>query len=709
MKKKYIIFVLTFVCFSGLIISIINLKGSYSKVNYVLNNLSNSSIIKDSKISKISDLNQSIKVLDSNSGDTNTSNLELNYREVIKLNQKKLDSINSDLNYIVYPRLKTLTKESGDGYKYILTFQNSTSELNSNGKNVYYTRSKDLKNWELPKKLYTSYKVGTTTYGYSSSDSFVLSDGTVMNVVAKTALSTYNFTADIFNTTGVYVKYSYDNGKTWTAEKQIYAGIVWEPSIIQLSSGEIQVYFTMVAPVAYMNANTNYIASTSTQFQSTGIGMISSLDNGKTWTPSVTGTNTRYDVLNSNPYVPYRVVQQFVRNRDTNEIVDFTNLRAYNSGISRFQSHYGIKTDNNLYKMTDQMPVGVELNNKKTIVMAAETVKIYMDSVSGQTEKTTKISHSISLAYSNKKNVTIGNSTKSKYWLDINNSTKKKFAKESDVYNNEGLGITEVGPLNRVNSYKTSGGAPYILQMPSGETILYYSDGNYPNLSIGTATGNFQNAKTTTIKTEDKWTVFGSISNLKSHSIALLTALKGSDGVRYIGINSLYLNHTLDIKNEELSKTNDDALFIGSDSQAQVTIRANYDQDNLYFILDRLDNSLTKNDLVGLYINSSNLKYNGARYDYLHLTIGRNGLTVIELVKNGSKNTVQGVTCVVKENNTGDELGGYKAVITIPRDKFNFLDNTIKVYGALNNQDSNGTTAYDTITVKPFLPIVRCK
>lgn len=88
MKKKYIIFVLTFVCFSGLIISIINLKGSYSKVNYVLNNLSNSSIIKDSKISKISDLNQSIKVLDSNSGDTNTSNLELNYREVIKLNQK---------------------------------------------------------------------------------------------------------------------------------------------------------------------------------------------------------------------------------------------------------------------------------------------------------------------------------------------------------------------------------------------------------------------------------------------------------------------------------------------------------------------------------------------------------------------------------------------------------------------------------------------
>lgn len=49
-----------------------------------------------------------------------------------------------------------------------------------------------------------------------------------------------------------------------------------------------------------------------------------------------------------------------------------------------------------------------------------------------------------------------------------------------------------------------------------------------------------------------------------------------------------------------------DALFIGSVSQAQAVFRFAYDDDNLYCLVERLDNGLAAEDGIDLMIQSGN-------------------------------------------------------------------------------------------------------
>lgn len=374
------------------------------------------------EIKSISELNTNEEEINSHEGDTANSNVEFNYREKVTLTRDNLDPENEELDYIVYPRLKTLTKETEEGYKYLLTFQNCCTDENgnltsTNGENIYYTRSKDLENWDKPQKLYSS----DGTYNFSSCDTYVLNDGRIMAVATRYRSDTYTFTKEWYNNQGIYLKFSEDNGKTWTEEEKIYTGLCWEPSILQLRSGEIQIYFSH-SIVAYINAikryvwypdkelnNTNAIfAQSSPQSQSSGVGMISSIDGGNTWTPDIEGTDKTYTQLLEenegqgfrNPYSAYRVAQQTTKELLNNDIVNFTGKTVnfkdmwYWSGTvqtGHWQKHLGIENpfvwdqNNNRWtityqdgtyqetKMTDQMPVAIELNNKDKIVMAMES------------------------------------------------------------------------------------------------------------------------------------------------------------------------------------------------------------------------------------------------------------------------------------------------------------------------------------------------
>ena len=61
---------------------------------------------------------------------------------------------------------------------------------------------------------------------------------------------------------------------------------------------------------------------------------------------------------------------------------------------------------------------------------------------------------------------------------------------------------------------------------------------------------------------------------------------------------------------------------MGSESQAQASVRMSYDKDNLYLLVERLDYDLLSQDTVDVYLNPSTQGLG----ETLRLTVGPNGL-----------------------------------------------------------------------------------
>lgn len=180
-------------------------------------------------------------------------------------------------NKAQYPRLK----KKADG-SYILFFQYATY-----GPHIYYAHSKDLVHWEDPEVLYNAehYRYqnenlpnGAGVTYFVNCDAVVLQNGDILTVTSYRNKEVYRDHPEL---AGIYLRRSTDGGRTWSAETSIYKGVNWEPSIIELSSGEIQIFFSQVSPgIARWGLKENR--------NSTGTAMISSADGGYTWTPNVT-------------------------------------------------------------------------------------------------------------------------------------------------------------------------------------------------------------------------------------------------------------------------------------------------------------------------------------------------------------------------------------------------------------------------------------
>ena len=216
-----------------------------------------------------------------------------------------------------YPRIKLLR----DG-RYMLIFQ--TEQL---GGTIYCAFSPDLEQWSDPRPIVSAYKVrmsdgSVDVRKFMTADAIVLDNGDIL-VVCSYRVSDHYRTAIADN--GLVAIRSCDGGETWSVPEIIYVGTNWEPHVLRLRSGEIHVYFTQIAPKIYLHGF-------KTLRRSSGIGLIRSYDDGKTWTPFVTEP----------PYAAQRAAQQYV--------TDVEGVRHY----------------------TDQMPVGAELKDG-SIVLALES------------------------------------------------------------------------------------------------------------------------------------------------------------------------------------------------------------------------------------------------------------------------------------------------------------------------------------------------
>ena len=274
--------------------------------------------------------------------------------------------------------------------------------------------------------------------------------------------------------------------------------------------------------------------------------------------------------------------------------------------------------------------------------------------------------------------------------VETNNSGYHISLCYSDKDKWEYLAADQEGPVDS-NNCVFSGMGPYLGQLPSGETVLSYESSSKYTLKIGDATArNFGSAYQ-----PFSGGYWGSFCIIDSHTL-VGTNIKAKEGP--VQMAQFVLNHridavkrkvTIDGNNKEWANT-DHALFVGSKSQAQGTLRCSYDDDNIYFLLEVLDRNLLASDYASLYISpvSNNKLSKGA----CCIQVTMNGLKNCEIYDASWKEAqldAQVKTYVCNETNERliDDYG-YIAEIAIPRSKLTITSGQVLVNFSITKRNS---------------------
>ena len=166
---------------------------------------------------------------------------------------------------LYYPRVKRLSDGS-----LLMTFSNHHF-----GWNIYARRSDDNgKTWSDAQLLRAHFKT-TSTVGddekvFVNPDFIELKDGRVLLAYQWRYKNGYNDIPHTNMNCGIEIMFSDDKGKTFAAPREMYRGRCWEPSMLQLPSGEIHMYITSSQDVV---DNVSYPRTV----------VIRSFDGGETW------------------------------------------------------------------------------------------------------------------------------------------------------------------------------------------------------------------------------------------------------------------------------------------------------------------------------------------------------------------------------------------------------------------------------------------
>lgn len=558
------------------------------------------------KIHSISELNTAC-IADSHALSYKTSSLELNYRESTNVSGTALAVTDA-----IYPRIKQM--QNGN---YIMFYQ--SGQL---GSTVWYMTTPDITVWGKPRQLFAKSSItnalgASDTRLYMTCDACVLENGDILAVASFRASRAYQTSAA---DCGLVTKRSSDNGQTWSEEKVIYLGQNWEPYVLQLRSGEVQVYFTHIAPMIYLYGF-------DTEKRSSGTALLRSYDNGETWTPEVTEA----------PYAAYRISQYYI-------------------GMKNGQRY-----------MTDQMPCAVELHNGK-IALALE-------------EHLLSQKFNIALSYS------------------------------SDNWAHE-LAIDEAGPTERINGLYANGCAPYLVQLESGETVLSYNLSSKMNVRVGSASANDFGTAYIPFEGSGYWANLyadGTHSVIASMPDVIATTQTTYNNLMMVG--RLYLNHDLVSKkatvavdgNTESWEGNNDALFVGSDSQAQVSFRFAEDENYLYVLAERLDKYLAAEDSAVVFVDD------GSDSGYYKVEVNTAGDITLayfngKLMRNAD---ADGIIATVLRDGSVDDMtdkdNGSITEIAIPKSLVGLTGYGAKVTVSIKNTDAKNLKAVsDTLDCIDF-------
>lgn len=509
----------------------------------------------------------------------------MDFRSFMKLEKPLLSAVNAR-----YPRIKKLKDNT-----FLLIYQQGPS-----AHDVYYARSRNFITWQnADEQLFA--KTDMKQYEsnvddrvlFTSADAIVLDNGDILAFASFRLNKGYRLNP---LNNGIMMRRSSDNGKTWSETQIIYRGTTWEPSALQLSTGEVHVYFT--------DANTTTGNS--------GTSLLRSTDRGATWT----------------------TVGKIIRQK--------AGTATDGSGTVIF---------------TDQMPVAIQLNGSERIAVAFE-------SRFGRTG-TSEDKYHLGLAYSN------------------DNWAAGPPAGDED------------GPAERQNNIFLNQAAPYLRQFRSGETVLSCNISGVFNMRIGDAKAWSFSDPMPGFPGRGSW---GSIEPVDDHTLAAVfpdaftqTIDDKETASARIQLAKFVLNHRINATQFTPALTGSsahwkevqDALFIGSVSQAQAVFRFAYDDDNLYCLVERLDNGLAAADGIDLMIQSGN-----ATGDPL----------ILKITPDAAKGTLvcdnTAVTCAATVLGTFDETDndrGYVVELAIPRDRINAAADRILFNAVLHDAAGDDT------------------
>ena len=596
----------------------------------------------ETKLVAINDLVQKSTNGDHAGDDIATASLEINHRETVELSSASTGQTRYDNAW--YPRIKQVKDDL-----YIMFWM-----YGQLGRHLYVAYSNDGKVWTNPEVFWAAdnSKKFTHTYGplagkedqylAVNADACVLDNGDILCVYAVRPSSGYGY-ADYAEMNGIYMvrgKVTEDNKVVWNegTEKKYPSQVIQEE--VQLTKGQVWEPFIFQREdgqiEVYWSCAIAYIDmyGFDKDKRSTCTSMIYSNDNGYTWTPE---TNK------DSHYVGKRVFQEYIGDKvpyGTN--ADGTPM--YTEAVPYFGG---------------QMPAAVQLYNGKTL-LALEVQRLDGDF---------RISYAIS----------------------------------KDGGDWDAIGLTETGPETaKTDVISTGGASPYVGRFESGEVVLTYGINSVLRARMVSPDGSVLDTKEFR-PAKDSAGSWGSVEVIDSHKIVAANPAKSGD-VRAIHLYYSYLNHRINAPKVAVNvdgytndwENNTDALFVGSETQAQITLRTAHDNDNVYFLVSRLDTYITDGDTTTICIGAGTSSY-------YRVVVNLNGVESITYVENGAaKNTVSGGNAVVKVlgtvNDNEDKDEGVVTEISIPKALVGLSGATsLTVNPSLSNQDGSGFTN-DTLT-----------
>ena len=499
-------------------------------------------------------------------------------RSSLKMMYNTLQTKGKDEGYR-YPHYARIRKMS-DG-SYIQMWQTPSDEDaskgNKNGKDVYYSLSKDFKTWSTPAELFKSKSIyydlfNRDTRHYSNGNGIVLSNGDFLAVASFRAPEIYN-NESYKSYQGLVIKRSTDCGKSWNTEQIIYNGPCWEPHLMEVKEGVIHCYFAESRP---------WISGSHS-----GTSLIISEDGGSSWTPAV-GSE------------PYRVMRK---------------------------KWYSEKDDTYFY--TDQMAVGIQLNGTSQLAFAVECV-------------------------------------------DSRNMSNQESLSSSVVYSPENgqwnyLQGDEEATCSRLDKVG-DGGAPYLVQFHSGETVLTYSSSDYKMYyKIGNElAADFSSVSRPVIPYKGSW---GGLEMESPHTL-LACRYSSDNDVPALSRARFALNHDIkasagmhvaDADNSDWKNT-DEALYVGSISANWATLRCSQDGDKVYFLIEVSDEVISSKDYLTLSL-AHETGDNKIPYGARRIKVHPNGEVYTEKYSSKWEPSEMGAVVTVAYDGEIDEDGGDKGYI----------------------------------------------